>query len=236
MNRDLSVEDLHKQYDPDIDEYDPEWDEIPSHLNDEDHFETLVDWAVKSLGFTVKDYSSVLERDYDESWTHYDCEAMGSKEFTAKLNQNTVEDDYFQHVIVERSSWSLEDDGRVTPTAERNVVLCFAGSSGDDIITVEEHELGKCPHLLYEHEVVKEVVKKVELVAYIKVKCSDEDDELDSTMEDAIYDVVHDFDNTLYDAVRDYVEDRVDHDVYYNGDMRSTVHKHKISTVKRMPR
>jgi len=235
MYREFDVEELHRQYDPDIDEYDEEWDEIPTYVNGEDHFEVLAQWAVKALGYKVKESSMILERDYTEGWVNFNCGALGT-EIKAKLNGNTIEEDLYQHFIVERATWSLEDDGRVVSAKEAKLVLCVRASDSSDVIMIEDHIMGQCPHLLYYDQVHKTRVRKVDITMYVKVKCADEEDKLDDVLDDAINEAVDNLSDNVYDIIRDYVEDGVDYDVYYEGDIEVKVHKHKVMDVKRMPR
>jgi hypothetical protein len=228
----FQVKDLHLRYDPDLDEYDDEYDEMPERIANEAHFEDLIPWAMKSMGVTVKGMSIILERGYSDDWEEANCRALKGQKVKFKLNNETYLEDYHVHVIAESASWVIEDDGRVSEDKNNFRVLCVHAEIEEEALTVEEHGLGDCPYLLYYDDIYKKIIKKVDATFYIKVTCADETNDLEDYMAAAIEDSLNNLEEHVYGYVSTSVEDNIDN----AGDVEVRLRGSTVTTVKRIPR
>jgi hypothetical protein len=210
-----------KQLEKDFCEYyEGDEDDLREYVDNSDHFSDIVYWVAESLGYTNTKFSEIQESGYEDDWTESTCPSLGkNKKLVWMLDEGRSDMEYLVHAIVDAPNWVLGSDNRESKDT-RMMALCIAGNSGDDHVYSDIHEVGKCPHCLYEHEIMVDEKLKVTATFYIRVKAKDRqgriqdiiDNALDavfytSTIEENLYDeIYYDLDDDLVvKVVRDKI-------------------------------
>lgn len=187
--------------------YEPEeYDDVRTHIDDEDHFADTAYRVAQSLGYVNPVFSDVQNSFYDDDWTESDCQALGKK-LVWILDEEKGNMEYVVHAIVQAPNWSLGTDNK---EAEQTALmaLCITGDSGDENVYSQIHEVGKCPECLYEHEIMIDEKIKVTVTAYIRVKGKDKNQKFQGLFDDALSNIFH----------RSAIEDNLQDELYYEMD------------------
>jgi hypothetical protein len=199
-------------------------DYVDGYVEDSDDFGYLAKLIGKELGYMTVKWSDVQDSYWNEEWEHSTC-IDGIDNLVWMMTEDSHYE-YLIHGIAETADWVLGEDNR-EKAKKKQVAICLYSDSNSEVVYSEIHQIGKCPHVLYEKDVMVDRKIKITAEIYVHVKGRDKEAKIDDLVDEAI--------SNLFstDHVGDTFHDELSYEMDDDVEINVVRHKLNYKTVKR---